>query len=403
MLWWTVVKTALKSLISNKLRSFLAALGIVIGVGAVIALLALGAGAQRDILARVSSLGKNLMVVRPGQQRRHGGVRGGSRETLKLGDAEAILDEVGGIVQVTPVVRRGAQLKYFNKNTSSMVVGASRTYLEIRNFTVERGRVFTEAETNSAARVAILGPVTAKDLFDRDDPLGEMIKLNGINFRVVGTLKSKGDQGWFNPDDQVIVPYTTAMNHLFGLDHLPEIDIQTHDGADTREIQAAVTAVLRRRHRIHPGKEDDFHVRDQAEMLETVSSVTRTFTMLLGGIAGISLLVGGIGIMNIMLVTVTERTREIGIRKAIGARNRDILGQFLLESVLLSGLGGAVGVAFGTSLATLVARAVGIGMLLRAEDILLALSFSAGVGVFFGYYPARRAAKLNPIDALRYE
>ena len=403
MLWWTVVKTALGSLVANKLRSFLAALGIVIGVAAVIALLALGAGAQRDILARVSSLGKNLMVVRPGLHRGHRGVRSGARETLKLGDAEAILAEVDGIVQVAPVVRRGAQLKRFNRNTSTIVVGTSRTYLEIRNFTVERGRAFTEAETNGAARVAILGPVTAEDLFDRDDPLGEVIKLNGINFRVVGVLGAKGDQGWFNPDDQAVVPYTTAMNHLFGLDHLPEIDIQTEDRADTKKIQAGITAVLRRRHRIQPGKDDDFHVRDQAEMLETVSSVTRTFTMLLGGIAGISLLVGGIGIMNIMLVTVTERTREIGIRKAIGAKKRDILGQFLIEAVLLSGLGGAVGVMSGIGLAALVTRLVNIGMLLRAEDVLLALSFSTGVGVFFGYYPAKRAARLNPIDALRYE
>ena len=403
MLWWTVVKTALKSLVANKLRSVLAALGIVIGVGAVIALLALGAGAQRDVLARVSSLGTNLMVVRPGMHRGHRGVRSGSRETLKLGDADAILREVDGIVGIAPVVRRGAQLKYFNRNTSAMVVGTSSSYLEIRNFTVERGRAFTEVESTSSARVALLGPVTAEALFDRDDPLGEVIKLNGVNFRVVGVLRSKGDQGWFNPDDQAIVPYSTAMNHLFGVDHLGEVDIQTEDAADTREIQAGVTAVLRRRHRIQPGKDDDFHVRDQAEMLETVSSVARTFTMLLGGIAGISLLVGGIGIMNIMLVTVTERTREIGIRKAIGAKNRDILGQFLLESVLLSGLGGAIGVGFGAGLAILVARLMGIGVLLKAEDILLALSFAAGVGVFFGFYPAKRAAKLNPIDALRYE
>jgi putative ABC transport system permease protein len=403
MLWWTVVKTALKSLVANKLRSVLAALGIVIGVGAVIALLALGAGAQRDVLARVSSLGKNLMVVRPGQHRGQHGVSSGSRETLTLDDAEAILGEVGGIVGIAPLVRRGAQLKYFNRNTSTMVVGTTGTYLEIRNFAVERGRAFSDVETTGSARVVILGPVTAEGLFDRDDPLGEVIKLNGVNFRVVGVLKSKGDQGWSNPDDQAVIPYSTAMNHVFGVDYLGEIDIQTEDAADTAKVQEGISAVLRRRHRIRSDQDDDFEVRDQAEMLETVSSVTRTFTMLLGGIAGISLLVGGIGIMNIMLVTVTERTREIGIRKAIGAKNRDILGQFLLESVLLSGLGGAIGVGFGAGLATLVAQLVDIGVLLRAEDMLLALSFAAGVGVFFGYYPAKRAAKLNPIDALRYE
>lgn len=401
MLWWTVVKTALKSLVSNKLRSFLAALGIVIGVGAVIALLSLGAGAQRDVLAQVNSLGTNLMIVHPGL---HAGPRRvGSTQTLTLEDAEAILKQVDGVVQIAPVVNRGAQLKYFNRNAYTMVVGTSMTYLPTRSFSVERGRPFTDAETNAMGRVVLLGPVTAENLFGEADPLGETIKMNGVNFRVVGVLKPKGSTGFFNQDDQAMIPYSTAMRLMFGLDHLGEIDIQVAEDADVQPVKEKVGALLRRRHRIQPHEDDDFTVRSQAEMLEMASNILGIFTMLLGGIAGISLLVGGIGIMNIMLVTVTERTREIGIRKAIGAKNRDILGQFLIEAVLLSGLGGAVGVAFGTGLAVLVARLVNIGVLLRPEDVLLALSFSAGVGVFFGYYPAKRAARLNPIDALRYE
>lgn len=403
MLWWTVVKVALRSLLANKLRSLLAALGIIIGVGAVIALLALGAGAQREVLSKVSSLGTNLMFVHPGLHRRRGGVSAGSRETLTLEDAEAILGNVKGIVRVAPAVNGMAQLKFFNRNAHTMIIGTSTTYLPIRNFAVERGRSFTETETNGSARVALLGPVTVENLFGPGDPLGETIKLKGISFRVVGVLKAKGSTGIFNQDDQAMIPYTTAMNQVFGLDHLSELDIEVREGADTGRVQADVAALLRRRHGIQPGEDDDFTVRAQAEMLEMVSTVMRTFTMLLGGIAAISLLVGGIGIMNIMLVTVTERTREIGVRKAIGAKNRDILGQFLIEAILLSGVGGAIGVVFGGSLAMLVARLIGFGVQIRPWDVGLALSFSAAVGIFFGYYPAWRAAKLNPIEALRYE
>ncbi len=403
MLWWTVVKVALKSLLANKLRSFLATLGIVIGVGAVIALLALGAGAQREVLSKVSSLGTNLMFVHPGLHRGPGSVMAGSKETLTLEDAEAILDEVEEIVRVAPAVNGRAQLKFFNRNAQTIVIGTSTTYLPIRNFAVERGRSFTEAETNGSARVALLGPVTVENLSGSGDPLGETIKLKGISFRVVGVLKAKGSTGMFNQDDQAIIPYTTAMNQVFGLDHLSELDMEVQEGADTERVQADVAGLLRRRHGIQPGEDDDFTIRAQAEMLEMASTVMRTFTMLLGGIAAISLLVGGIGIMNIMLVTVTERTREIGIRKAIGAKNRDILGQFLIEAILLSGVGGAIGVGFGGSLAVLVSRLIGFGVQMRPWDVALALSFSAAVGVFFGYYPARRAAKLHPIEALRYE
>jgi putative ABC transport system permease protein len=251
--------------------------------------------------------------------------------------------------------------------------------------------------------VAVIGPVTAENLFGETDPLGETIKLKGINFRVVGVLKSKGDQGWFNPDDQAIVPYSTAMKQLFGTDSLREIDIRVADGADIDGVVAETTKLLRKRHRVGAEAEDDFNIRNQAEMLEMASTVLRTFTILLGSIAGISLLVGGIGIMNIMLVTVTERTREIGVRKAIGARDRDILRQFLFESILLSGLGGLLGVGLGFAIAGTIGWASDFVTVVEPASIVLSLGVSASVGIFFGFYPALRAARLDPIEALRYE
>ena len=403
MRWSVVGRLALRSLYASKLRSALAALGILIGVAAVIALLSLGAGAQKSIVSRVSALGTDLLMVRPGLRRGAHGVSAGVHQNLTIADAEALVAEAKGVGRVSPVVRSRAQLKYFNQNTNTTVIGAAPTYFAIRNFEVEKGRAFTDMEVTGVARVAVLGPATVEDLFGEGDVLGENIKLKGITFRVVGVLKAKGDQGWFNPDDQAIIPYTAAMDRVFGLDHLGEIDVQATATSDVDLAKREIGVVLRKRHRIREGEEDDFSVRSQAEMLDTISSVTGTFTLLLGGIAAISLLVGGIGIMNIMYVTVTERTREIGIRKAIGAKNRHILGQFLFEAVLLSGLGGVAGLAFGLSVATLLSWLMGFDTVIRVGDVVLALSFSVGVGVFFGYYPARRAAGLNPIDALRYE
>jgi putative ABC transport system permease protein len=394
---------ALRSLFANKLRSSLAALGILIGVGAVIALLSLGAGAQQDIVGRVSSLGTNLLMVRPGLRRGHRGVSASIHRNLTLEDAEAIQKRAKGVEQVSPVVMGRAQVKYFSQNSNIVVIGAAPTFFGIRNFEIGKGRAFTDLEVTGLARVAVLGPATVEDLFGQGDPIGETIKLKGVNFRIIGITKAKGDQGWFNPDDQAIIPFSTAMRRVFGLDHLGEIDVQAYDGSDIDAVKREIERVLRAQHHISEGQEDDFNVRSQAEILEMTSSIMGTFTLLLGGIAAISLLVGGIGIMNIMFVTVTERTREIGIRKAVGAKNRDILGQFLFEAVLLSGLGGLMGVLAGVGLAMGAGRLLDIGIAVRPQDIALALSFSAAVGIFFGYYPARRAASLNPIDALRYE
>jgi len=402
MLILTVLKVALKSLLANKLRSFLAVLGIIIGVVAVIAVLALGAGAQQQVLSRITAMGTNLIIVRPAM-RGTGGVISGTQQNLTLEDAQALLHETPNVSAVAPVVGGSVQVKYMNRNARVSVNGTNVSYFLARGFAVEKGRAFTDAEAENMARVAVLGPVTAENLFGASDAVGENVKLNGVNFRVLGVLKSKGDQGWYNPDNQVLIPYTTAMKQLFGVDYVREIDLLAADGADMTRMQADATALLRKRHRLQAQTPDDFNIRNQAEMIETMSSVSQTFTFMLGCIAFVSLLVGGIGIMNIMLVTVAERTREIGVRKAIGAKDRDILRQFLLEAILMSALGGILGVGLGTGFAQLVQRFIEYSMIVQPWSVLLALVFSGAVGVFFGYYPARRAAQLNPIDALRYE
>jgi len=403
MLLLVVLKVALKSLLASKLRSFLAMLGIIIGVGAVISMLALGAGARKQVLQRISAMGTNLLVLRPGM-RGTGGVMSGTQQNLTLEDAQALLKEVPDIQALAPVVGGSAQLKYMSRNARTNYIGTAPTYFAARSFEVEHGRAFNENESEHMARVAVIGPVTAENLFGASEAVGETLKLNGINFQVVGVLKSKGDQGYFNPDDQVLIPYTMAMKQLLGQDYLREIDVVSVDGADLSRVQEQVTAVLRKRHRLQTGAPDDFNIRNQADMIQTATDFNRTFTILLGSIASISLLVGGIGIMNIMLVTVTERTREIGVRKAIGAKNRDILRQFLLEAVVMSGLGGLLGMGAGIGIARLIPQLFAqFTTVVEPSSVVLSLLFSAAVGIFFGYYPARRAAQLDPIEALRYE
>ena len=402
MFFLITVKVALKSLFANKLRSFLAVLGIIIGVGAVIAMLAIGSGAQKQITDRLQAMGTDLLMVRPGN-RGSGGVTTGTRQNLKVEDCEAIMAEVKNIKAIAPVVQGRAQVKYFENNVSTTVLGASDSYLGIRNFKIAKGRGFASGESEQLARVALIGSATATNLLGQDEPIGAVIKVDGINFTVIGLLETKGDQGWFNPDDQVIVPYMTAMQQLMGRDYLSEIDIQGAPGADLSKVQEAVTEVLRRRHRLQDDQENDFSISNQAEMMATMSAVTQTLKMLLGSVASISLVVGGIGIMNIMLVTVTERTREIGIRKAIGARDRDILQQFLIEAIVMSCVGGLIGVAAGIGVAQAVGAFTSFVTEIQPGSIFMAMGFSSAIGVFFGYYPARRAAFLHPIDALRYE
>jgi putative ABC transport system permease protein len=409
MLIWTIIKIAFKSIAANKLRSFLTMLGIIIGVGAVIAMLGLGAGTKAKVTESVSSMGSNLLTVRPAR-RWGGGVAGAEAKDLTLKDAEAILANVDEVVMVSPEVSSRLQAKFQSKNTNVSVVGAPATYFAVRNFEVEHGRGFTENESNNSAKIAVLGPKTAEDLFGgMVDPIGQQIKIKGINFIVIGLTKAKGDQGWYNPDDQIIVPLETGMNQLMGEDDVDSIYLTVADGTDMEAAIEKVSAVLRKEHRIQAGREDDFSVRNLQEIADSLNEVSRVFTLLLAGVASISLLVGGIGIMNIMLVTVTERTREIGIRKALGARNFDLLTQFLLEAVVVSLTGGVLGITFGIGSIVLfnyvMTKYFGgeFSAQLQLWPVLVAFCFSFIVGVFFGWYPARKAAGMDPIEALRYE
>lgn len=402
MLFWTTLNVALRNLLANKLRSILSMMGIIIGVGAVIALLAVGAGAQKKVLDQVTALGSNLIMIMPSQFK-YSGVRGGSVETLKPEDADAIFERVPEVEKMSPVVRGSGQFKYYGANKESSIMGVMPAYIGIRNFELAKGRAFTSSEIEQRAKVAILGADTATDLFGDVNPVDESVKINGLGFKVIGVLKPKGTQGPFSFDDQALVPYTTAMHSLIGVEYLSEIDLQIEDNADQEKVQAELKQLLRARHKIRLEKDDDFQVRNMAEMVQAVTSVTRTFSLLLGSVAAISLVVGGIGIMNIMLVTVTERTREIGIRKAIGAQDRDILVQFLLESILMSTLGGLMGIGAGVGVAEASVLLSGFDALVEAPSVFLALSFAVCVGIFFGFYPARRAASLDPIEALSYE
>jgi putative ABC transport system permease protein len=401
MLFWVILKVGIKSLTANKLRTVLAMLGIIIGVGAVIAMLALGSGAQKSVMARFTSMGTNLLSITPGQRGSHG-VTTGTQQNLTLEDAQAIAREVEGVTLVAPSVQGSAQLKYLNRNTRTSVFGSAVSYFDIRTVEIDRGRVFTEGEVDRMARVAVIGPTAAKNVFGENDPVNETVKVNGINFRVIGLSKAKGE-GWMSPDDRIIVPYTTAMQQLFGVDYLRGIDVQTADETGLDKVEEKVTALLRTRHRLTGDAEDDFEIHNMEEIRKSATEVTNTFKYLLGGIAAISLLVGGIGIMNIMLVTVTERTREIGIRKAIGATEGNILTQFLAESVIISGLGGVIGLGVGLAAAWIIPRFAPMKTLVDWSSAVLAISVSAGVGIFFGFYPAWRASRLDPIEALRYE
>jgi len=402
MLFWMIIKVALKSLRANKLRSVLAMLGIIIGVAAVIAMLAIGTGAKQQVLDRLSAMGTNLLFVRP-SPRGTAGVISGTQLNLTEDDARTILEKVDHVHALSPVVGRNFQVKFLNQNTNTQVQGTTPTYLAIRDFQIDSGKMFSDFDVERWNRVAVLGPVTASNLFGFSEPLGQTIKINGINFQVVGVLQGKGDQGWYNPDDQVIIPYTVDMHILMGVDYLREIDVQCEQGSDLDAVEKDIYSLMRQRHRIERGTPDDIMIMNQGEFITAFSETATTFTILLATVGGISLLVGGIGIMNIMLVTVTERTREIGIRKAIGAREFDILSQFLIEAVLMSGVGGLTGVGLGIGTAWLVGELSPFPTIVRLYSILMALLFSAAVGIFFGFYPATRAAKLDPIEALRYE
>jgi len=401
------VSVALEALRANKLRSFLTMLGIVIGVGAVIAMVALGRGAQESVKDRIASLGTTLLTVMPSQARGFGGVASSSdRAPLTMDDAKAIEDRSTYVAAVQPEMSRSLQVQYENKNTNTSIVGTTANYLEVRKFTIASGRMFTEAEDAGKRRVAVLGPQPLMDLgiVSPDALIGGAVRINGVQFEVVGVLTPKGQGGGFsNPDDQVLVPIQTARFRLIGADRLRSINVLAPTEDDIPVTMADVRKILRREHRLRAGRDDDFVIRNQADFLTTLGETTKVFTYLLAGIAAVSLLVGGIGIMNIMLVSVTERTREIGIRKALGATQSTILLQFLIEAIVLCLLGGMVGIAFGAGSAILARTVFHWNTSVGVSSIAIAFVFAAAVGILFGVWPARRAASLDAIESLRYE
>ena len=401
------IAVALDSLRANKLRSFLTMLGIVIGVGAVIAMVALGRGAQQSVKERIASLGTTLLSVFPAQARGAGGIASGSdRARMVLDDAKALEERAQYVAAVQPEMSRNLQVSYENKNTNTTIVGTTANYLEVRKFTLDSGRMFTEPEDAARRTIAVVGPQVLSDLgvASPDAIVNEEIRINGVQFQVVGVLTSKGQTGGFqNPDDQVLIPIETARYRLLGTDRLRAINVLAPTEDDIPVTMAEVGRILRREHRLRPGQDDDFQIRNQADFLTTLGETTQVFTYLLAGIAAVSLLVGGIGIMNIMLVSVTERTREIGIRKALGATQKTILLQFLIEALVLCLLGGMFGVAFGGVSAVIARTAFHWNTSVGVSSILLAFLFSAAVGVLFGVWPARRAASLDAIESLRYE
>ncbi|HEU5298792.1 MAG TPA: ABC transporter permease [bacterium] len=400
------IQIALRALTANKLRAALTMLGVIIGVAAVVTMVSIGQGARQSVETQVQALGSNLLTIFPGSVSQFGVRQGaGSRQTLVWEDAEAIAREVPEVEAVTAEFSRAAQVVRGSANVSTSVSGVSPAFQEVRNFFVEEGGFFADADMASRARVAVLGRTVVETLFgDRDaSPIGAAIKINRVSFTVIGVMEEKGATGFNDRDDVIFVPLTTAQRRLFGVDFVRAIYVKVRTAGEMTSAQEQAEALLRGRHRISEGEEADFTVRNQADIIATFQGITRTMTLLLGGIAAVSLLVGGIGIMNIMLVSVTERTREIGLRKAVGATGRDILSQFLVESLVLSITGGIVGLLLGVGGSRLISALAGWATLVSPASLLMAVGFAGAIGVFFGIYPARRAAALDPIVALRYE
>jgi len=399
------IKVALTAIKANKTRAVLTTLGVIIGVASVVAMVAIGRGATADVADRVKSMGVNLLMVRPGQASM-GPVRGGagSAETLNLEDAQAIGEKIPGVAEVAPTVNGMAQVKWGSKNTSCQITGSAANYCTVNNHEVEQGRMFTEREASSSVRVCVIGTTVVENLFGLNDPIGQRIKIKNIPFEVLGVLEeASGGPPFMDANNVIVVPLQVAMHRLFGMDYLTAISVSSADGASQEAVKNEIEDLLYRRHGIKDAKDVDFNVRTQTEILETFTSMSDTFTLLLGSIAAVSLLVGGIGVMNIMLVSVTERTREIGIRKAVGATRHDILVQFLIEALTLCVLGGLIGIAVGIYAAKVISSMGGWRTMVTGWSIALAFFFSAAVGVGFGIYPARKAARLHPIEALRYE
>ncbi|MCX7845285.1 MAG: ABC transporter permease, partial [Dictyoglomaceae bacterium] len=401
-----IIKMALHSFSTNKLRTFLTTLGIIIGVAAVITLMSLGEGTKVSIERQFTSLGSNLLTVIPRFGRGVGLVRGAPRSSITNDDYETLLKELDSnkIIAIVPYAQRNAQVKYKAENTNTQIIGTTTDYLKIREIKVENGSFFTEEEYKGKKRVAVLGASVAETLFGNNNPIGESIKISGITFQVVGVLEPQGQLGGFaNLDDMIFIPLTTFQRKIQGGRFLNNIYISAVSPDVMNDLQVQIENIIRKNHKISDPENDDFVVQNQLTILSALTSASQTLTFFLAGIAAISLLVGGIGIMNIMLVNVTERIREIGIRKAVGAKSRDILLQFLMEAVIVSMAGGIFGIMLGIVLSEIIKYFSGLSTLITIYPMVLAFFVSAMVGIFFGYYPASRASKLNPIEALRYE
>lgn len=401
---------ALGAIRVNVMRSVLTALGIIIGVAAVIIMIAVGAGAQSKVDNLIKSLGANLVLVLPGTTT-SGGARGarGSRPTITEGDAIAIQTEIGSVNVAAPMVRGGGQLIYGNQNWSTVIYGVTPEYQIAKEWRMNQGRWFNQDEVKAAAKVALVGETVVENMFQGIDPVGEIIRIKRVPFKIIGTLAAKGETPHgTDQDDIVITPLSTAKKRLLGGRRLKGklvsvLFVKSYSAADVDDSIKDMTELLRQRHRIQPGQPDDFFVRNLSQILEARADSSRVMTLLLAAVASISLIVGGIGIMNIMLVSVTERTREIGLRMAIGAKGKDILLQFLIEAVTLSLIGGAIGVAIGLAGSVAIAEIGGWPAIIQIKSVFLAFGFAAAIGIFFGFYPARKAARLDPIEALRYE
>jgi putative ABC transport system permease protein len=395
------------AILVNKARSSLTILGIVIGIASVIGLVAIGQGAKNSIEQSIQSIGSNLILVMPGAQRGVGisaSAGRGSAQTLTQSDADTIAQQISDISGVAPEVSRRYQIIASGTNTNTQVIGTVSNYLDVRNIQIDEGNFITDEQVRTLSKVAIIGPTTRNDLFGQDsEVIGQKIRINKIIFTIIGVTKTKGSSGFNSPDDAIYVPITTAQRFLAGDNYVTTISIAATSQDVMTSVQEQITNLLLDRHHISDSTLADFSIINQSDIVSAASSVTSTFTMLLAAIASISLIVGGIGIMNMMLTSVTERTREIGLRKAIGATSRDVSTQFLAESVLLTFAGGAVGVIFGWLLSLLASHFLSMTASVTFTSILLAFGVSAAIGILFGYYPARRAAGLNPIEALRYE
>jgi putative ABC transport system permease protein len=404
MSWSAALSLALRALWRNKTRAMLTALGVIIGVASVIAMVAIGTGAQQRIAEQLENMGTNSLVIRPGSITR-GGVRtgAGTSTSLTLADAEAIAD-LPDVVAVAPSVRDSAQVRYRGANWGTAIQGVTPDYFRVRSWPLLEGELFSLPQVAGAAQVCLLGQTVARELFGLVNPIGETLVIKGMPCRIIGVLAEKGATAWgSDQDDAIFAPITTVQRKLQGITHIERIELTTTGREATFRATKEIKRLLRKRHRLADDADDDFRMYNRAELAQTSEESARVFSWLLGSIASVSLLVGGIGIMNIMLVSVTERTREIGIRMALGARPRDILWQFLLEALVLSGVGGLLGILLGLAGASAVARFSELPVEVTPMSVLVAFLFAGLVGVFFGLHPARKAARLRPIDALRYE